>query len=147
MEPRFDAIQEFLEKDGRDSDVALTLLTDFLGELVELFCGHPSIARNHKLIMRELLSPSAAFDILYEKIVDREFEVISRLIMAITGDPDERKATYQAFLLMGQIIMFRQGREAIVRRLGLHGYDALEIREIRQLITEWAGKVLEKDSR
>lgn len=145
LRPHIDEITSFLGNSEREPEKALILLEKLLGNMVDLFCGHPKVAQYAQLIVREQLSPSSAYDIPYNKIITRVVGAISKLIKVITAEEDERKSAYQAFMLIGQILIFRNGREAIVRRLGLEGYNADEIDEIRQLITAWTGKALKPD--
>ncbi|MDJ0784114.1 MAG: CerR family C-terminal domain-containing protein [Desulfosarcinaceae bacterium] len=145
LRPHIDAIHAFWGGADRDPETALTLLTRCLGDMVDLFCGHPKVGGHARLIMREQLSPTAAFDILYEKIIAPVVDSISKLIMVITGESDATTAAYQAFMLIGQVIMFRHGREAVVRCLGVEGYSAQEAGEIRRLIIAWTRAALTRD--
>ncbi|TIW85415.1 MAG: DUF1956 domain-containing protein, partial [Mesorhizobium sp.] len=48
-----------------------------------------------------------------------------------TGEPAESEATrLTVFTLIGQVIYFRIGREAVMRRMGWHGIGAAEVDKV-----------------
>lgn len=145
FKPHIKAIHTFLAGTDRNPETALGLLKKLLGTMVELNCGHSPTALHLQLVIREQLNPSPAFDILYERVISPEVNLISRLVTVITGENDHRTTTLQAFLLISQVMVFRYGREAIVRHLGLQGYSAAETNEIRHLITSWIDKTFTRD--
>jgi len=140
LNPQIEAIRAFLKANERDPETALGLLKQLLSTMLELNCSHP--APHVQLITREQLNPSSAFDILYNKVIKREVNLISRLIAVITGEDNRRTTTLQAFILIGQVMMFHHGRKVIFRHLDLQDYSATDIGEIRQLITAWIDKAL-----
>ena len=77
--------------------------------------------------MREQMAPSAAFDILYERVMGRAHGFITRLIAIITGDPPESPAAkLAAFSMIGQVLVFRIARAAVMRRMGWRRLGAAE---------------------
>ena len=131
-----------LDRADRNPEKALELLKRLVGTMVELFCGHPVISWHAKRITREQMSPSPAFDILYEKVIRRGVNLIAQLISAATGEINQQTNAFQVFILIGQVMMFRHAKEAIVRHLDLEGYRQAETDEIRKQITGWIDKTL-----
>jgi TetR/AcrR family transcriptional regulator, regulator of cefoperazone and chloramphenicol sensitivity len=90
-----------------------------------------------RIIVREQMQPTKAFDILYEQLIRHVHEALSVLLAIVL----KRKATdpvviLRAHTLVGQIIIFLSGRETIRRRMNWEKYTATEIKQIQQAIDE-----------
>jgi AcrR family transcriptional regulator len=136
------AIRNFLKEEDRSPETALELLKQLLGTMLELNCSHSPTASHMQLITREPLNPSSAFDILYNRVIKREVDLITRLLAVITGEGNRRTTSLQAFILIGQVMIFHHGREVIFRHMDLKGYNTTDIGEICQLIATWIDKTL-----
>ena len=90
--------------------------------------------RFSKIILREQMFPSPAYDTIFEGFLKPVLNALSTLIMAASGESDPRQATFRAMTLMGQVVIFRVARETIVRDLDLEGYSPEELEEIRGVI-------------
>jgi hypothetical protein len=89
-----------------------------------------------RIILREQLDPSAAFEIISSRVMMPVNSAIARMITAITQVTGAREARLRALMIMGQILSFRIAREAIVRILDLKGYSPEETAEIKKMIFE-----------
>jgi hypothetical protein len=96
-----------------------------------------------KIILREQMAPSAAFDLIYPRVMERILRAFVMLIAAVTGETDERQCSLQAILFIGQVMVFRGGRATVTRRLGMAGYTAGEIEEIQEAIISRAMAALD----
>ena len=83
-------------------------------------------------ILREQHQPTAAFDILFKRLMLPIQKTFQLLVSRILGDtaPDERRMILVTHALIGQILAFRTARTTVLRRLGqteFSNQDALEI--------------------
>lgn len=84
-------------------------------------------------ILREQMQPSAAFGVLYESFMEPTHRALSALLAAATGSGADSAATcLRVFTLIGQVLIFRAARSAVLRRLG---WSQIEARELEQIMT------------
>ena len=126
--------QSFTGKDSREE--ALALLEKLLEKFINFMVGSPQATRVARIILREQFNPSPAYEIIFNGFLAPVLNAIATLIMAITGESSSRTAKLRAMAIIGQIIVFRVGRETIVRSLDLEGYNTEEMTEIRRIILE-----------
>jgi AcrR family transcriptional regulator len=99
----------------RAREVLIAILLGFN----HLMVANPETEGWARFIMREQMAPSAAFDILYEGAMGRAHGFMTHLVAAITGDPPESPAArLTAFAMIGQVLIFRVARAAVMRRMG-----------------------------
>lgn len=113
---------------------AAILLERLLTKLTMFLVGSPQAPRLARIILREQLFPSKAYDIIFSGFMTSALESIVTLIMVISGDSSKRTATLRAMSIIGQILIFRVARETAVRALDIEGYSHDETEEIRQVI-------------
>ena len=111
--------------------------------MLAVMCGDSGTMPFSKIILREQMAPTAAFDRIYPKVMARILEAFSTLITAATGAADPRECSLQAILFIGQVMVFRAGRATVVRRIGMEGYTAREIAEIQELVVSRAMAALD----
>jgi len=115
---------------------ALVLFERLLEKIINFLVGSPQAPRVARIILREQLYPSSAYEIIFNRFLAPVLDSIATLVMAITGNPSSRTAKLRAMAIIGQIIAFRVGRETMVRALDLEGYSPDEMIEIRRIILE-----------
>jgi AcrR family transcriptional regulator len=100
-------------------DTARDVLIAILLGFNHLMVANPQTEGWARFIMREQMAPSAAFDILYEGAMGRAHGFMTELVAKITGDPpDSPAARLTAFTMIGQVLIFRVARAAVLRRMG-----------------------------
>ena len=117
-----------------DAETARDLLKEGLDTMVAVMCGDPGTMPFSQIILREQMAPSAAFDVIYPRVMGRILNAFATLIAAITGETDERQCNLQAVLFIGQVMVWRAGRATVMRRVGMAGYTAAEIAEIQETV-------------
>jgi AcrR family transcriptional regulator len=117
-------------------ETALALLERLLEKIINFMVGSPQAPRVARIILREQLYPSSAYEIIFNRFLSPVLDAIATLVMAITGERSSRTARLRAWAVFGQIIAFRVGRETMVRALDLEGYSEKEVLEIRRIILE-----------
>lgn len=120
-----------------DRNEALNLLKKLLETMLEILLRKQTNRSFGRIIIREQMQPTKAFDLIYERVIRRVHETISALLaIALDRQPDDRSVILRAQMLVGQILIFLAGRETIRRRLNLTGYTEEEFAEIKAALHE-----------
>ena len=107
--------------------------------------GSSEAPRVSRIILREQLDPSSAYDIIFTRIMSRIINSVAAFLIIIQQDISPRTAKLRAMAITGQIMAFRVARETVVRSVGMKGYSAKETEEIRRIVLEHSRAVLEDD--
>ena len=116
---------------------ALALIRTLFSTIVSVLLQDQATTTWARIIVREQMQPTKAFDIVYERLIRHVHEALTVLLAIIL----KRKATdpvviLRAHTLVGQVMIFLSGRETIRRRMNWERYTATEIRQIQQAIDE-----------
>src|SRR3546814_13974796 len=69
--------------------------------------------------MREQADPTRAFEILYGSVMKRVLGLVADLVGRLTGSPADAESTrLKALTLVGQVLVFRTARAAMLRQMG-----------------------------
>jgi AcrR family transcriptional regulator len=103
----------------------------------------------HRLILRELLHPTAASDVLIREVIKPRFECLEKIIGRVCPEADERKRHALAFSIMGQCFHYRMGRPIAERLIGREAYHKLDLDFLTEHITSFclAGLAARTDRR
>ncbi len=123
---------------------ATDLLEKFVVQLITFMVGSPEAPRVARIILREQMYPTAAYDIIYTGFMSSALDAVSQLLMVISGNSCKRTATLRAMAIIGQILAFRVARETVVRALEMDGYNLNETEEIREIIIEHTRSILNR---
>lgn len=116
-------------------DTAREVLIAILLGFNHLMVANPETENWARFIMREQMAPSAAFDILYERVMGRAHGFMTHLIATITGDPPESpSAKLIGFAMIGQVLIFRVARAAVLRRMGWRNIGRTEEVQIKDAL-------------
>jgi len=130
-------VQQKLAAGIPSKEEALTLLKQLLSALLETVLTQGAHSTWARIVMREQMQPTPAFDFLYENAVRRVHETISSLLSTILGKPvDDPKVVLRAHMVIGQVLIFLSGQETIKRRLSLESYSEAEVALIKEALSE-----------
>ncbi|MGO9134687.1 MAG: CerR family C-terminal domain-containing protein [Methylovirgula sp.] len=116
-------------------DQAKHALAAFQGALLDVLAVNPEAENWAKLLLREHLDPSVAFDLVYEDAAKGAVELIAALLArASDRKPDDPDVLLQAFAHMGEVLVFRLTRHALARRLGWVTLGKVEADRIRHAL-------------
>lgn len=116
-------------------EAAREVLTAILLAFNHLMVANPETEGWARFIMREQMAPSAAFDILYEGVMGRAHGFMTHLVATITGDPPESPAArLAAFAMIGEVLIFRVARAAVLRRMGWRSIGRAEEVQIKSAL-------------
>ncbi|MBV8099910.1 MAG: CerR family C-terminal domain-containing protein [Verrucomicrobia bacterium] len=131
------AIESRLTVKNIDRGEALDLLKTLLGTMLEVLLRQQTNRSFGRIIIREQMQPTKAFDLIYERVIRHVHQTISALLaILLDRKPDDRSVIFRAQMLVGQILVFLAGRETIRRRLNLTAYTDEEFAEIKAALHE-----------
>jgi AcrR family transcriptional regulator len=152
MAPLLDVIEAELAESGgpagkgREAARPLELLQRLTDAFVQVLTSEESSSWA-RLILREQQDPSEGFDILYEGIMNRMFEVTTRLVCRVRGaktaGQDEKLV---AVTILGQALVFRVARTAVLREMGWGAVAAPEVDAIKATLRRNVAAMLETES-
>jgi TetR/AcrR family transcriptional regulator, regulator of cefoperazone and chloramphenicol sensitivity len=120
-----------------DRTEALDLLKTLLEHLLEILLRQQTNRSFGRIIIREQMQPTKAFDLIYERVIRHVHEAISILLgVVLDRKPTDRAVILRAQMIVGQVLVFLSARETIRRRLGLTGYTEEEFAEIKAALRE-----------
>jgi len=134
-----DVLQELGEQDlsGEEGlEKAWALLERLLESLIQFMVGSPEAPRLSRIILREQLYPSAAYERIFKGFMESILDSLTDMILIIVPEQTRRQAKLRAMTIMGQVVVFRVARETMVRALDLEGYSADELEEVKSTILE-----------
>ncbi len=112
-------------------DAALEAILALVGRATTFIVRNPESEAIARFVVREMMEPSPAFDILYEGLVGPVHGRLCRLWAAATGMEAEAERTrIGVFAMIGQLLYFRLARPAVTRRMGWSGIGEAEERAI-----------------
>ena len=114
---------------------ALEEIKAFAGNLLELLCSDTISSVQAELLLKEIISPTTAYNKLYQQVIEPLHKRLTGLVMQMTGI-SEQEAIIKTHCIMGQVVMFRVHKEALLRRLGAEKYTPELMVDIkRQVLT------------
>ena len=140
-------IEEWVADGKLNREEALVLLEKLLEKMINFMVGSPEAPGFARIVLREQLYPSSAYDIIFNRIMAPIINAVAKMVTTATGAMPSRVASLRALTLIGQVIVFRVARETTVRALGLKGYSPAETAEIRRVILEQTRSMIKGMSR
>jgi len=87
--------------------------------MTRFIVAQPQSGEIVQFLQRELAHPTAALDRIYSGVFEPTHKRLCAIWEVATGEPAESEATRLIiFTLLGQVVYFRIGREAVKRRMG-----------------------------
>lgn len=102
-----------------EPDAARAQLTGAMERMITFIVASPEAGEVVQFVLRELSQPTAALDRIYSGVFEPVHKRLCMLWEQATGEPAESDRTkLTVFTLIGQVVYFRIGREAVRRRMG-----------------------------
>jgi AcrR family transcriptional regulator len=129
-------VAHLIERPPTDAATALAALEEFIGTLVDVIVGPPEMRRVARLIIREQMQPTPAFEILYAML--SQFHGAGTHLFGVAAglDPAADETKLRVFLLIGQVLVLRIAETAVLRRLGRDSYDEAFMSGAKALIRQ-----------
>jgi TetR/AcrR family transcriptional regulator, regulator of cefoperazone and chloramphenicol sensitivity len=118
-----------------DREACCQMMSELVGGLAHNLLSGELSEDAAGLIFREQNHPTEAFDYLYDKFMLPVQDCCSRIIAkALGSDPKSQETMFLSHSLIGQIAIFRMGRETILRRMGKKHFSAEDVKQIADLV-------------
>jgi TetR/AcrR family transcriptional regulator, regulator of cefoperazone and chloramphenicol sensitivity len=101
-----------------------------------LAINHPEDWR-HRLMLREMLQPTSASDVLVRESIRPHFERLQQVMRQFCPDADERKLNALSFSVIGQCLHYRMARPVTERLIGPEAFHALDLDFLTDHITSF----------
>jgi hypothetical protein len=128
-------IQEILQQKRLGPQEALAGIKTIFGAFLQVLLEDKATTTWARIIMREQMQPTKAFDLIYERWIRPVHETLSALLAVIlrkkVTDPSLILRTHT---LVGQMLIFLSGRETILRRLKWDAYNESERKQIQKAV-------------
>jgi hypothetical protein len=92
---------------------------------------------HHALMLRELLQPTAALEILVRDAIRPRFERLQGVMRRICPDADERRLHALCFSVIGQCLHYKMARAVTERLIGTAAYEAMDLEFLTDHITSF----------
>ena len=89
----------------------------------------------HRLMIREMLHPTPASDVLIREAIRPRFEGLTRILRRFFPEAEERKIHALAFSVIGQCLHYKMARTIAERLVGPDGMAALDVDFLTEHIT------------
>lgn len=137
IQPALENLEDQLSLKKFSKTEALAQLKKLLDAMMKVILTRKASSTWARIIMREQMQPTQAFDFIYNNGIRRLHTAVSTLLAIILErKPTDRILVLRAHMLIGQVLIFLAGRETIRRRLDLKGYTDDEVTEIRRAFAE-----------
>jgi TetR/AcrR family transcriptional regulator, regulator of cefoperazone and chloramphenicol sensitivity len=114
---------------------AAGLLNRTFAAMVHFYLGEAKLDRFVRLVVREQMDPTPAFDTLFHSVMEPLHRRVCDLWALATGQDSESEAVKLATLgIMGQVMVFRIARAGALRRLGWREIGEREFAAIDAMI-------------
>ena len=81
----------------------------------------------HRLMLREMLSPTPFSEVLVREMIRPRFELMRGLMREICPEADDRRLNALVFSVIGQCLHYKMARRVTERLIGDEGYRALDL--------------------
>src|SRR5262245_22770252 len=91
----------------------------------------------HRLLLREMLHPTSASDVLIREAIRPKFERLSAILRGFCPEADERRIHALAFSVIGQCLHYKMARAVAERLIGPEAFAALDLDYLTGHITSF----------
>ncbi len=136
-------INEALAKSSCSGSECFAMLSRILNTMVSTMLGTPEAKSWAGIILREQMEPTSAFDIIYEGVMQPVLQCCLALVARILHrQPDDPETMLSVIAIVGQVLIFRTSREAVIRSLQWKGYSRREIQAVQSIVTKHTCAIL-----
>jgi AcrR family transcriptional regulator len=124
-------VGKFLATPPADAESAVHALEELFTAFVDVIVGPEEMRRVARFVIREQMQPTSAFEVLFAMLSEFHGSATRLFAMAAGANPDADDTKLRAFMVFGQVLVFRIAEPAILRRLGRARYDAVLLDRIK----------------
>lgn len=132
-----DAARRLMADENARPDDLLNQLQVIMEQFARTMLLTPEARYWARIILREQMLPTAAYDLLFAEVLGPALIVMTSLVARISGLPgDSPEAGIRTFTLFGQVLVFRAVQETVKRKLRWRSVDEEAFEQIRAIIRE-----------
>lgn len=137
IEARIGPVMTFVQANmPRTPPESAALLKRMLEAFVDVVLGSPEAQRWARFIVREMLDPTEAFEIVYT-LIGRVHRLITEIVaIAVDADPEATETKLRAFTVIGQGIVFRVANAVVLRRIDRPALGPDELAQIKRILAQ-----------
>ncbi len=137
IDPRLARLTDLIVDAGGDKSALQTLAREFATNWCRAVLGDRKLQRRIPCIVRELIAPSAHFDIIYDGFFRRLYDALSLLIAGTHGAPATAPETrVRTHALVNLLLGFVEGESIFWRQMGWKRYTPERIEVILPTVAE-----------
>jgi len=135
--PVIDRVNAGIDQSPQDRDAMVKSMVRMMTSTMRTLLRNPDRLSVSLFIAREQMQPSDAFQILYEGFIKPVTATYSRLVAILRGLPAaDPRVGIEVQMLVGQVLIFSIGREALLRRMHWKDIAEQEIRQIEAIVDD-----------
>lgn len=136
LTPLVEATETLLASGEAGAEELLSALQDLVTGFLKMLTRDETLALS-RIMSREQLEPTAAFDLFYERAISRMHRCLAGLLDQYSGiDPDPVDSILRAHILLGSILGFRAANATVLRRTGWKQLGPEEVQRIIRIACE-----------
>lgn len=122
-------------RSGPERAQLLDMLLGLVDGLADFFLGAHELEKSVMFIIREQAQPTKAFDLIFERVMQRTFNTLATLVSRLIERPaSDMEVRIRTFTLIGQLVFFRTAREAALRLTGWRDFDGERLRLVKRML-------------
>ncbi|MFI5409222.1 CerR family C-terminal domain-containing protein [Kaistia sp. UC242_56] len=123
-------------KGSIDRATARRLLQRIVDVHIDSMLGEAEAELWGRFIMREQMEPSSTFDIIYDFMMKCQGTTTELIAFLLNLDPRSEEATFRAFAISGQFVIFCVARPMVAKKLGRDTLACGDRDQIRRVVAE-----------
>jgi TetR/AcrR family transcriptional regulator, regulator of cefoperazone and chloramphenicol sensitivity len=127
-------IPDAVFQQGTPAEQLRRYIHHFLSHVVAI----DKVGWRHALMLRELLQPTEALEILVRDAIRPRFERLRGILRRICPEADERRLQALCFSVIGQCLHYKMARAVTERLIGAEAYEAMDLEFLTDHITSFS---------
>jgi AcrR family transcriptional regulator len=120
-------------REGAPAEHLRRYIHHFLGNLLAM--NRIDRGWHNTLLLREMLQPTAALEIVVRESIRPRFERLTGILRRVCPDADERRIHALAFSVIGQCLHYKMARAVSERLIGTEALDRLDLDYLTDHVT------------
>jgi TetR/AcrR family transcriptional regulator, regulator of cefoperazone and chloramphenicol sensitivity len=132
LQPLVDRVNVALADKQLKREALLAVLRDMVDSMIEPLVGSSEPRSWVMFVIREQTNPTAAFDIIYERVMQRLITTCASIIgRVLDRPPTDPEVIIRTLALVGQLVFFRRMSEVALRALGWPDFNGDRLAKIK----------------
>lgn len=135
LAPEIAAAAALVEREDASKDELIGGLQRLLTAMASTVIGSPEAKRWARIVLQEQIKPGQGFEILFEGFFKHMLGTCGAMLARLTRLPaGSEELVFLAQAILGQVLIFRIGETALLRRLGSEQLSPEQVARLARLI-------------